>query len=284
MTIGSLIAGDSRIRSMPMRLFRLFVVIVVTAFALISLMFLLMVRVTDPLLPRAMFGVLNTLLLLSERRGVSTAGIPGLDAGDRGRGSVHLLRPRLQEPAAEEHRLRGHQLRPRVSSAVFRRGDDRRDRTLQADAVKKRGAPAPPATDRETRDRLLQASEQLFATRGFKDVTVRDICPGGSRQRRGRELSLRRQAGSLSRSAAGRHRRDSRDERGWTPRRRRTSAGRTAPAVSVGLFCAASSIRNTRPSTASFSARSTTRRRRWTRSSSRRHDHGWSSSVPWLRS
>ena len=36
--------------------------VVVTAFALISLMFLLMVRVTDPLLPRAMFGVLNTVL------------------------------------------------------------------------------------------------------------------------------------------------------------------------------------------------------------------------------
>jgi ABC-2 type transport system permease protein len=45
-----------------MRLFRLFVVIVVTAFALISLMFLLMVRVSDPLLPQAVFGVLNTLL------------------------------------------------------------------------------------------------------------------------------------------------------------------------------------------------------------------------------
>ena len=33
-----------------------------TAFALISLMFLLMVRVSDPLVPRAIFGVLNTLL------------------------------------------------------------------------------------------------------------------------------------------------------------------------------------------------------------------------------
>jgi ABC-2 type transport system permease protein len=37
-------------------------VITVTSFALISMMFLLMVRVTDPLMPRAMFGVLNTLL------------------------------------------------------------------------------------------------------------------------------------------------------------------------------------------------------------------------------
>jgi len=43
-------------------LLRLLIVIIITAFALISLMFLLMVRVTDPLVPRATFGVLNTLL------------------------------------------------------------------------------------------------------------------------------------------------------------------------------------------------------------------------------
>jgi ABC-2 type transport system permease protein len=61
MTIGSVIAGIPNAFE-PMRLFRLFVVIVFTSFALISFMFLLMVRVTDPLMPRAMFGVLNTLL------------------------------------------------------------------------------------------------------------------------------------------------------------------------------------------------------------------------------
>jgi ABC-2 type transport system permease protein len=61
MTIGSLIAGIPNPFDV-MRLFRLFVVIVVTAFALVSMMFLLMVRVSDPLLPRAVFGVLNTLL------------------------------------------------------------------------------------------------------------------------------------------------------------------------------------------------------------------------------
>jgi ABC-2 type transport system permease protein len=61
MVIGSFIAGIPDPLA-PLRLFRLFIVIVVTAFALISLMFLLMVRVTDPLLPRAVFGVLNTLL------------------------------------------------------------------------------------------------------------------------------------------------------------------------------------------------------------------------------
>ena len=48
MILGSLIAGVPNPLD-PMRFLRLFVVVVVTAFALISLMFLLMVRVTDPL-------------------------------------------------------------------------------------------------------------------------------------------------------------------------------------------------------------------------------------------
>jgi len=61
MTIGSLIAGVPD-PFLPIRLLRLFVVIVVTALALVSMMFLLMVRVSDPLLPRAIFGLLNTIL------------------------------------------------------------------------------------------------------------------------------------------------------------------------------------------------------------------------------
>jgi len=60
-TIGSLIAGIPDPLA-PLRLLRLFVVVVATALALISMMFLLVVRVNDPLLPRALFGVLNTLL------------------------------------------------------------------------------------------------------------------------------------------------------------------------------------------------------------------------------
>ncbi|HEX3868209.1 MAG TPA: ABC transporter permease [Gemmatimonadaceae bacterium] len=61
MTIGSLIAGVPNPFE-PARLVRLFVVVTVTSMALVSMMFLLMVRMTDPLLPRAIFGVLNTLL------------------------------------------------------------------------------------------------------------------------------------------------------------------------------------------------------------------------------
>src|SRR5262249_53973334 len=61
MTLGSLIAGVPD-PFQAMRLLRLFVVIVITALALVSMMFLLMVRVNDPLPPRAVFGVLNTVL------------------------------------------------------------------------------------------------------------------------------------------------------------------------------------------------------------------------------
>jgi ABC-type multidrug transport system permease subunit len=74
--IGSLIAGIPDPLA-PLRLLRLFVVIVVTAFALISLMFLLMVRVTDPLLPRAVFGVLNTLLYFPSGAVYPQQGFPG---------------------------------------------------------------------------------------------------------------------------------------------------------------------------------------------------------------
>jgi ABC-2 type transport system permease protein len=61
MLIGSLVAGVPNPLD-PIRVMRLLVVIVVTAFALISMMFLIMVRVNDPLLPRMIFGVLNTVL------------------------------------------------------------------------------------------------------------------------------------------------------------------------------------------------------------------------------
>ena len=45
-----------------MRLARMMVLVALTALALISMMFLIMVRVSDPLVPRAIFGVLNTVL------------------------------------------------------------------------------------------------------------------------------------------------------------------------------------------------------------------------------
>jgi len=59
--IGSLIAGVGGIFT-PSNLFWLFLLILTTSFAFIAMMFLMMVRVNDPLIPRAIFGILNTLL------------------------------------------------------------------------------------------------------------------------------------------------------------------------------------------------------------------------------
>jgi ABC-2 type transport system permease protein len=60
--IGSLMAGLGVIFH-PQALAELLCLIVAASIAFNGMMFLLMVRVDDPLVPRAMFGVLNTLLL-----------------------------------------------------------------------------------------------------------------------------------------------------------------------------------------------------------------------------
>jgi ABC-2 type transport system permease protein len=59
--IGSLMAGLSVIFN-PLQDLELLSMILVTSLAFNGMMFLMMVRVDDPLVPRAMFGVLNTLL------------------------------------------------------------------------------------------------------------------------------------------------------------------------------------------------------------------------------
>jgi ABC-2 type transport system permease protein len=76
MTIGSVLAGVPDPFA-PMKLLRLFCVIVATSFALVSMMFLLMVRMNDPLMPRAMFGVLNTLLYFPSGAVYPQQGFPG---------------------------------------------------------------------------------------------------------------------------------------------------------------------------------------------------------------
>jgi ABC-2 type transport system permease protein len=59
--IGSLLAGVGTIFH-PLTLIGLIAMVVATASAFNCMMFLLMVRVEDPLVPRAIFGILNTLL------------------------------------------------------------------------------------------------------------------------------------------------------------------------------------------------------------------------------
>jgi ABC-2 type transport system permease protein len=59
--IGTLMAGLGTIFH-PVQVFQLLLLILGTSIAFNGMMFLMMVRVDDPLVPRAMFGVLNTLL------------------------------------------------------------------------------------------------------------------------------------------------------------------------------------------------------------------------------
>ena len=57
--------------------------IVPTSLAFNTMMFLLMVRIEDPLVPRAMFGILNTLLFFPSGVGLSHSGLSALAASDR---------------------------------------------------------------------------------------------------------------------------------------------------------------------------------------------------------
>ena len=73
--IGGMIAGIERIWD-PLRLLYLVVVLSTASLAMISFMFLVMVRVNDPLVPRAIFGVLNTLLFFPSGAIYPTEGFP----------------------------------------------------------------------------------------------------------------------------------------------------------------------------------------------------------------
>jgi len=73
--IGGLIAGIDRLWD-PVRLGYLVIVISSASLAMISFMFLVMVRVNDPMVPRAIFGVLNVLLFFPSGAIYPIAGFP----------------------------------------------------------------------------------------------------------------------------------------------------------------------------------------------------------------
>jgi ABC-2 type transport system permease protein len=75
-TIGSIIAGIPDPLNI-MRLGRMMVVVIATSLALISMMSLIMVRVSDPLVPRAIFGMLNTILFFPSGAVYPTGAFPG---------------------------------------------------------------------------------------------------------------------------------------------------------------------------------------------------------------
>lgn len=73
--IGGLIAGIPGLWD-PLKLIYLVIVIAVASLCMISFMFLIMVRIDDPLVPRAIFGVLNTLLFFPSGAIYPTYGFP----------------------------------------------------------------------------------------------------------------------------------------------------------------------------------------------------------------
>jgi ABC-2 type transport system permease protein len=74
--IGSLIAGIPDPLDV-VRIAHMLVLVVLTALALISMMFLIMVRIDDPVVPRAIMGVLNTLLYFPSGAVYPTSAFPG---------------------------------------------------------------------------------------------------------------------------------------------------------------------------------------------------------------
>ncbi len=60
----------------PSRLIELTLMVILTSIALIGMMFFIMARISDPLVPRAIFGVLNTLLFFPSGAVYPIAGFP----------------------------------------------------------------------------------------------------------------------------------------------------------------------------------------------------------------
>ena len=239
--IGSFIAGIPNPLD-PVRLFRLLVVVVVTAFALISLMFLLMVRVTDPLLPRAVFGVLNTLLYFPSGAVYPQQGFPAWMQVHRRRRSVHVCGPRVQEPAAEEHRLRGDRCRPRVPADLLGRSSmSAATRALQADAMSARprdartAAASRPSAVRGARLQAGHGSRDLPSPRGptWPPSTITSATSWASTA----WSSSRRSTPMCETTEAG------------APGRRGSAAGGAAAPVHHASSCSACSRRGTTPST-----------------------------------
>ncbi len=101
-TLGSIIAGIPNPLD-PLRYLNLLILNIVTSLALISMMFMLMVRINDPLVPRAIFGVLNTLLFFPSGAVYPVYGFPAwmraISAADPFTYAVHAFKVLLLKNA-----------------------------------------------------------------------------------------------------------------------------------------------------------------------------------------
>jgi ABC-2 type transport system permease protein len=93
--IGSLMAGLGTIFK-PDADLQLLLLIIVTSVAFNGMMFLMMVRVNDPLVPREMFGVLNTFIVFPFGSDLPHRCLSGMAEGHRHRRSLYVRDSRLQ--------------------------------------------------------------------------------------------------------------------------------------------------------------------------------------------
>jgi ABC-2 type transport system permease protein len=75
LVLGAVVAGVPNFFQ-PARLLELTLMVALTSVALIGMMFFIMARISDPLVPRAIFGVLNTLLFFPSGAVYPIAGFP----------------------------------------------------------------------------------------------------------------------------------------------------------------------------------------------------------------
>ncbi len=132
--IGSLIAGVSTIFN-PATIFGLLIMIVLTSLAFNTMMFLLMVRIEDPLVPRAMFGILNTLLFFPSGAIYPIQAFPPWLRAIAKCRSVYLRCGWLQMSAAEGNYTGGGMGRHAIPGHLRRGYAGDRDSFVQANAV-----------------------------------------------------------------------------------------------------------------------------------------------------
>ncbi|HUA86125.1 MAG TPA: ABC transporter permease [Bryobacteraceae bacterium] len=98
LVLGAMVAGVPDFFE-PMRLVELTLMVILTSIALIGMMFFMMARINDPLVPRAIFGVLNTLLFFPSGAVYPIAGFPHwlrwMSEGDPFTYAVHGFRTLL---------------------------------------------------------------------------------------------------------------------------------------------------------------------------------------------
>ncbi len=136
--LGALLSGLGTLFT-PLNLFYLFLMVLATSLAFNTMMFLMMVRVEDPLVPRATFGVLNTLLFFPSGAIYPIKAFPKwlrvIAYVDPFTYSVHGFKA----IAAEGCGLRGDPYGPAVPDGVGVRDDHDCDGAVQEDAVSSAG-------------------------------------------------------------------------------------------------------------------------------------------------